>query len=345
MNSVFHAYGRLCLFCMSLFFVLTTLGAAPIGEIIFVHPVSESEIWISNTEGTTARKLFRQTFGSIDKIEVQEEGNYVLVVADKMIFEGNNVQVFSGSEIFLLDRQHPIRKAKNLTLGRITDFVDADISKNGDVAFIRRPGIRLIRNEELSEPEPKIELLFDAMEEWNSNLFDIEWSPDGKHIAFTTHNGLYLLDVATKDVFRITESDVYNPVFSPNGKQIAYTTFVPLNENKRVRAIAVVPVQPDADTEMVHAKEDYSYNVNAWSPDGKYIAYSSYTDLRLVNNIEKFRSYGNFVIPSTGGEPEPILITMKHLVHSLDWDDRTYPVEPADSLVTTWGELKGQKTD
>lgn len=336
MNSKFQAYGRLCLFCVSLFFLLTSLNAAPPGEIIFVHPVSWGEIWISNAEGTTARKLFRQTFGSIDKIEVQEEGNYVLVVADKAIFEGNNVQVFSGYELFLLDRQHPSRKAKNLTLGRFTDFVDADISKNGDVAFIRHPGIRLIRAEELDKPEPEIELLFDALE-WDSNLFDIEWSPDGKHIAFTTPDGLFLLDVATKDFFHITWGSVYNPVFSPDGKQIAFSTAGP------TRSIAVVPVQPDADFKIVNIKGKGSYNINSWSPDGKYIAYSSYIDPRLVNNIEMLRSRGNFIIPATGGDPEPILITMKDLVLSLDWDDRTYPVEPADSLVTTWGKLKAQK--
>lgn len=337
MNNIFQVCGRLCFFCISLFLVLTPLSAAPTGEIIFVHPVSRSEIWISNTEGTTARKLFHQTFGDIDKIEVQEEGNYVLVVADKAIDVGNNIQHFLGNfNIFLLDRKNPIRKAKNLTLGRFTDFVDADISKNGDVAFIRHPGIRLIRNEELDKPEPKIELLLDA-DEWDWDLFDIEWSPDGKHIAFSTFDGLFLLDVATKETFRITRGSVYSPVFSPSGKQIAFTTTGPS------RSIAVVPVQPDADFEIVNIKGKGSYNVNSWSPDGKYIAYNSYIDLRQVENIEELRAHGNFVVPATGGEPEPILITMKDLVYSLDWDDKAYPVEPANSLVTTWGKLKAQK--
>jgi len=319
--------------------VLTPLNAVQTGEIIFVHPVSDGEIWISNAEGTTARKLFSQNFGRIDKIEVQEDGNYVLVVADKVVFENGKFKFFSGRELYLLDRQHPGRKAKNLTLGRITDFVDADISKNGDVVFIRRPGIRLIRNEELTKPEPKIELLFDAMMEWDSNLFDIEWSPDGKHIAFTTHNGLYLLDVATKDVFQITERDVNNPVFSPNGKQIAYSTVIAKNGKLWTTAIAAIPVQPNGKPEIVHTKKDYVYGVDSWSPDGKFIAYSSYTHKEPVN-IEIFRSLGNFVIPVAGGEPEPILITIKHTVYSLDWDNKTYPVEPADSLVTTWGKLK-----
>ena len=344
MNNKIQFYGRLCFFWICMFLILTPTpsSAAPTGEIMFVHPVSQSEIWISNLEGTTARKYFNQKFGGIEKIELQDDGDYVLVVANRTVFEGQNIQVFFGSELFILDRQHPRRKAKNLTLERIIDFVDADISKNGDVVFIRHPGIRIIRNEELTESEPKIELLFDAMV-WNADLFDIEWSPDGKQIAFTKPNGLFLLDVATKDVFQITEGEVYSPVFSPNGKQIAYETFVQLNGNKRARGIVVVPVQPNADPVLLQAKEGYSYNVNTWSPDGKYIAYTSYIHHKNVTNLEQFRSQGNFIIPATGGEPEPILITMKFTVFSLDWDNKAYPVEPADSFVTTWGKLKEQK--
>lgn len=336
MNRIFQTYGRLCLFCIGLFFMLTLLSAAPTGEIIFVHPINRSEIWISNAEGTTARKLFSQTFGSIDKIEVQEEGNYVLVVADKVVFENDKFKFFSGRELYLLDRQHPGRKAKDLTLGRITGFGDADISKNGDVAFTWHSGIRLIRNDELDKLEPKIEILTDNVPK---GTHGIEWSPDGKHVALNTLDGLYLLDVATLDFFRIFEKWVNFPTFSPDGKHITFSTVVAKTDKLTTKAIVVAAVQPNADAEIVHVKKDYIYSVNSWSPDGKFIAYNSYTHKELVN-IDQFRTRGNFIIPATGGEPEPILITMKHTVRSLDWDNKTYPVEPADSLVTTWGKLK-----
>ena len=341
MNKTFRIWRILQFVGILMFIVLTPLYASPSGEIIYVHPVTRSEIWISNTEGTTARQLFRQTFGIIDKIDVQEDGNYVLVVADKMVFEGNFLKVFFGSELFLLDRKNPKSRAKNLTLERITDFVDADMSKNGDVAFIRRPGIRIIPNKELDQPEPEIELLLDTAE-WEYDLYDLEWSPDGKKIAFTTRDGLFLFDVASRDVFRIIQDKVDSPVFSPDGKQIAYSTLVARNENLLTVAIAVVPVQPDAERDIIHVKKDYIYGVDAWSPDGKYLTFSAYTKKELVD-IEIFRTIGNFVIPATGGEPEPILITVKNTVHSLDWEDKTYPVEPADSLVTTWGKLKAHK--
>ena len=346
MNKSIHACRHLCFLCFlymaGLFFVLTPLSAAPTGEIIFVHPIAMNEIWVSNTEGTTARKLFRQTFGSIDKIEVQEAGEHVLVVADKAIEIDDNLRVFFGNyDIFLLDRRHPLRKAKNLTLGRFSRLIDADISTNGDVIFVERPGLMLIPNEELTSPEPEPELLLDT-DTWE--IYDIEWSPDGKQIAFSTPEALFLLDVATKDIFRITRRADSPPVFSPNGKQIAFSTVVARNGQLWTTAIAVAPVQPDADVQIVHVKKDYVYGVDTWSPDGKFIAYGSYTHLE-IKNIEQFRTVGNFVIPATGGEPEPILVTMKDIVFSLDWSDKAYPVEPADSLVTTWGKLKTQKAD
>ena len=341
MNNIFRVCGCLCFLYIGLFFVLMPLSAAPTGEIIFVNPISSSEIWVSNVEGTTARKLFRQAFGYIEKIEVQENGEYVLVVADKPIDIGNNIQVFLGSyDIYLLDRKNPIRKAKNLTLGRFPNFMDADISSNGDVIFIARPGLMLIRNDELAKPEPEIELLMDP---GTTDIFDIEWAPNGRHIAFSTLNELFLFDVATKDIFRILRRIDSPPVFSPNGKQIAFGIVLARNGKLWTKAIAVAPVQPDADAEIVHMKKDYVYSIDSWSPDGKFIAYGSYTHLE-IKNIELFRSLGNFVIPATGGEPEPILITMKHTVLSLDWSDKAYAVEPADSLVTTWGALKARKT-
>ena len=341
MNNIFRACGCLCFLYMGLFFVLTPLDAAPTGEIIFVHPISSSEIWISNVEGTTSRKLFRQTFGDIDKIEVQENGEYVLVVTDKAIDIGDNIRVFLGSyDIYLLDRKNPIRKAKNLTLGRFPGLIDADISTNGDVIFVERPGLMLIRNDELAKPEPEPELLLD-IGAWE--IYDIEWSPDGKHIAFSTLEALFLFDVSTKDIFRITGRADSPPVFSPNGKQIAFSTVVARNGQLWTSAIAVASVQPDADVEIVHVKKDYLYGVDSWSPDGQFIAYGSYTHLE-IRNIDQFRTLGNFVIPATGGEPEPILITMKDTVLSLDWDDKAYAVEPADALVTTWGALKAGKT-
>ncbi len=354
MNNKLQTYCLLSLIGMSLFCFSTYVNAAPTGEIIFVHPNAEGEIWISNAVGTNARKLFRHTFHNIDKIEVQKDGDYVLAVVDKLIENNpiviNNVNVgavgLSRTEVFLLDRKNPNKKAKDITLGRFEAIRDADITKTGDVIIFAPPTFLLFKREQLTQPEPEAEHIMDLPKQEISNF---QCSPNGTHIAYVKTSGrsegdLFLLDIATKDIFRIAENVRYNSLaFSPDGKQIAFSMDVKKDGKSFGTGIAVAPIQPNAEIEIIHIKEGFQFGVESWTPDGQYIAYWSYRHPSFVNNIELFRSTRNFVVPATGGEPEQILITIKNTVRELDWIRQAYPVEPADSLVTTWGKLKAQK--
>ena len=89
---------------------------------------------------------------------------------------------------------------------------------------------------------------------------------------------------------------------------------------------------------MLRVRKDYLYLNPVWSPNGQYIAYASYTNLD-VENIEQFQAIGNFVIPATGGEPEPILLGIKGTEWVFEWMDEAYPVEPNASMGTTWGRI------
>ena len=350
MNSKYPTYTWLCFLFMSLFLVLTPLCAALTGEIIFVHPISTKEIWISNVEGTNAQKLFQKTLTDIrriqDKLSVQEKGDYVLLIGpgiDEHKVMQNNDIVFRGNSIdlHLFNRKHKFRDPKNLTLGAFKMILDADISQNGDVVFLASKEIYHIPQAQLTKSSPERVLLL-TLDDTTRYIGYVEWSPNGRHIAFSSSDGLFLLDVATHNTFRITEQEAYNPMFSPNGKKIAFSTYVkkPDTGALATKAIAVVPVQPDANIEIVHIQENYSFDVDFWSPDGKYIGFSSQPNVE-INNIEIFQSRGNFVIPATGGVPEPILLSMNNIVHSLDFvTDSAYAIDPEDSLVTTWGKLK-----
>ena len=329
MNSFFQHRYSVCCLCFLLILFLNTVDARPEGEIVFVHPLNWGEIWISNVDGTNARQLFDQTFEEVHKLSVQAGGKYILAVAEAPIWI---------PDIYLFHLRKPKATRKNLTKGRFYWITDADISKNGDVVFGYEDGLYLIKNRELVKREPAIEKLLNR--EW---VDAVEWAPNGHQIVFSHDNNLFLLDVITKEVFQIAE-EADEPAFSPNGKQIAFSASLVRKGPLWTKGIAVTSPRANADVNMLRVRKDYSYINPVWAPDGRYLAYASYTALD-VHNIEQFQAIGNFIVPATGGEPEPILQAIKGNERVFEWKDEAYPVEPTASLVTTWGKLKTQQTD
>ena len=320
---------RVCCLCFLLILFSNAVDAMPSGEIVFVHPLDWGEIWISNVDGTNARRFFAQTFEEVHHLSVQKGGKYILAVAE---------EPWAEWDIYLFNLHKPRATRKNLTKGRF-DWIDgADISKNGDVAFGYEGGLYLIKSRELIKREPAVEKLLDW--EWTDA---VEWAPNGQQIVFSHRNNLYLFDIVTKEVFQIKEG-ADNPAFSPNGEQIAFSASVVRKGQLWTTGLAVTTPRPNANVNMLRVRKDYLYLNPVWSPDGQYIAYVSYTNLE-VQNIEQFQAIGNFIIPATGGEPEPILLGVKGTEWMFEWIGEAYPVEPNESLVTTWGKLKAQQTD
>ena len=157
----------------------------------------------------------------------------------------NNRIVFTGNsmDLHLFNKKHKFRDPKNLTLGAFKMILDADISQNGDVVFLAGKEIYHIPQEQLTKSSPERVILM-TLDDTTRYIGYVEWSPDGKHIAFSSSVGLFLLDVATNNTFRITEQEAYNPMFSPDGKKIAFSTYVRKPDAGALvtKAIAIVPV-------------------------------------------------------------------------------------------------------
>jgi Tol biopolymer transport system component len=64
----------------------------------------------------------------------------------------------------------------------------------------------------------------------NANLSDLDWSPDGRFIAYVNtienNSDIYVLNVERLTTHRLTthRGSDYNPAWSPDGSEIAYTT-------------------------------------------------------------------------------------------------------------------------
>jgi TolB protein len=120
-----------------------------------------------------------------------------------------------------------------------------------------------------------------------------DWSPDGRHIAFCSERGrnqdINLLDMQTLEERRITThpGPDTSPAFSPNGKEIAFVSQRP-DEKKGLRFMQsfwdffygdehldIWVVELDTGKlRQLTTNRGVDRNVR-WSPDGKYLAYTS----------------------------------------------------------------------
>jgi len=103
------------------------------------------------------------------------------------------------------------------------------------------------------------------------------WSPDSQRIAFCSNRSgkpqIYIMNADGSGVRRLTFRGDYNtsPSWSPKGDRIAYTS---RSGGFRIMTIGV----NGGDPQEVSAGEDSS-----WSPDGRYVVFSSRGRLRLAS--------------------------------------------------------------
>ncbi|HZL68126.1 MAG TPA: protein kinase [Candidatus Limnocylindrales bacterium] len=166
--------------------------------------------------------------------------------------------------------------------------------------------------------------------------FHPAWSPDGTQLAFTTENvelypqnatgrsGLWIANVTTGEIRRLYEGDAVLASWSPHNQRIAYTHRL---GNPTQSAIWTIPVR-GGTPKPVMSEKTTNWNP-VWSPDGKYLYFSS--DRRGSMNL--WRVPIGEASGETRGEPEAITTPAPYFAHpSLSADGKH--VAFASALVT-----------
>ncbi len=321
-----YFFNYLCL-CLAFHLPLTT-QAEPTGTVIYTYPWDDySELWITNLEDTIIpRMLFKYT-SEIYEIAAQENGPLVVMVAGHSVVPG-----FTFFEVFLVNRRHPDKKARDLTQHRFDQILDLDISENGDIIFTNfhtdgapppKRGIYLIPNREIEKEVPKARLLKEV------EAVHAVWAPEGKMIAYDVEgdHGIYTLDVGTRKTSQISDFGRF-PAFSPDGEKLAFVG-TPFVEPQNIHIVSLDNPEDQKTIEPAIRSTLGTISKIKWTPDGKYIVYNAKGLLAApINEGPHIKLFENI-----GG------------LYEFDWaSSKGYAVEPAKKLTTLWGALKVNNT-
>jgi Tol biopolymer transport system component len=171
-------------------------------------------------------------------------------------------------------------------------------------------------------------------------------SPDGRTIAFTAFDRLYVKTMPDGAPRRVSDAQVgeYHPSWSPDGKWLAYVTWDEANGGQIMKVAATGQARPVPVTRTAALY----YNV-AWSPDSRRLVASrgAARDLKEAVNAFGGPLGGQFVwVPAEGGTINLIAPTgSRDFAHfRADEPERIYAYSPFEGLVSfRWDGTDGRQ--
>jgi dipeptidyl aminopeptidase/acylaminoacyl peptidase len=164
----------------------------------------------------------------------------------------------------------PVRVLDDVAMDASTGAVDFSLSRTGSLSYL--PGGWSYANLVLAWVDRKG--LVQPLPAPASAYLNAHLSPDGRQVAVSApgrgSSGIWVYDLPRGTMMRLTYATDFAPLWTPDGKRIAY-----MEESNRTFAIKWKPADGSGPEETLIGSQNYVQVPVSWSPDGKFLAYSS----------------------------------------------------------------------
>ena len=267
---------------------------SPDGTLYFVSDrTGVFNIWRMPLSGTrdkgqwTGKAKVEQVTNHADRVlypNLSRDGRFIVYEHDFSLWvvptrggEPKRLTIFAPSD-------EPQNRLQRLTLtSQATEFA---LSPDGkQVAFVVRGEIFVVNVERGGEAK--------RITDHPYRDFDIDWSPDGRKLAFISERDgnreVYIVDVRTRELSRLTntpDAAESNPEWSPTGNYVAFV------RGPFGRQLCWVDVNTGEEKVVVEGPFIGEF---AWSPDGRWICFNRRDSANNVTDL--------YIVPWNGGEP------------------------------------------